>query len=302
MFPVSAPRGGAREVPPTAVSVSRRLAVSAGRARVILRARAFLIRFGRAGAPANVLKAKNRDGATAAPTTRFGLLTALGVAARAWDLPLCPFAFRRAKRALKKELALFIRKQARPLKRKLLRKILRHPETQPIVRKSLALIWVLALRVGNLGKITNADVHFLKVDEVPFARVRLRGLKGWDLGMSNCIRFVPLVGLAAVHRHDVRCASSRPPTAPFLDVSPSAIVKRLKAFDPQHSGHSPRRGAATFLANRGLSKLKISEILMHKNVAMTRLYVDPAPRQREVHAQISASRLLLGTRPCRKPR
>ena len=224
-------------------------------------------------------KWKTKTGNQMAPTTLFGYITAVKVAANVLDLVIPHLAFKRHIRRCKKALALHDRKRAFLLSFADLTEIVGDLTVAPEVRMALLLCWGLALRLGCLENILNRDIMVISRDLV---RIRVRGFKGADLGLSNKYRWVRTRGVFAPLLYRFQHASLKDPNSPFLPVSRSRMVYALKNFDKRLSAHSVRRGAAQHLANKGFSMKKIPLLLDHKSIAMTEIYIDPTRQQPHV--------------------
>ena len=214
-----------------------------------------------------------------APTTMFGYLTAVKVASTVINQSVPAPVFRRHIRRCKKLLALHIRKRAVPLEFAALKDIISGYWSEPVVRHAILLCWGLALRLGNLTKILNKDITVISDTLV---RIRVRGFKGSDLGLSNKYRWVQTQGIFAPLMYRFRQASQKDPDEVFLPVSRSRMVYALKDYDDELSAHSVRRGAAQHLADKGHSMAEIQQLLDHKSLEMTEIYIDPTVAQPHV--------------------
>ena len=233
---------------------------------------------------------RTKTGKPLAPTTMFGYLTAVKVASQLVpDRTIPALIFRRHIRRCKKALALHERKRAVPLKFRDLQQILSDTTIDPPTRRAILLCWGLALRLGNLVKILNKDIKLVGKDLV---QIRVRGLKGADLGLSNKYRFLHLTGIFAPLRRLFEHAQTADQNLPLLSVSRAQMVYAMKGYDQTLTAHSVRRGAAQHLANKGLSMRRIQQVLDHKSLEMTEIYVNPSARQPHVLRALSSVRFL----------
>jgi len=238
----------------------------------------------------NILSWKTRFGKPLAPTTLFGMMTALLVAAGLADVSPPPWEKRRAKRVIDKLLATHVRRQAPPFTPKLVRRVFRNTTVDMDVRRAVVFAWLLGLRAGTVRMIRVQDVQPAGKKHL---RIRLVAFKGSDLGTGNVVTFVKNEGLMTRLWTPVsRSLRENDPESPLFNVSPGKIVAALKKEMPTATGHSLRRGAAMTLARCGVSLLKISRFLNHKSVETTKIYIDPFPKQREVRAILSLRRKL----------
>lgn len=233
---------------------------------------------------------RTKTGKSLAPTTMFGYLTAIKVASQLVPNRLIGgLVFRRHIRRCKKALALHERKRAIPLKFRDLQQILSDATINPATRRAILLCWGLALRLGNLEKIKNKDIKFIGKDLI---RIRVRAMKGADLGLSNKYRFLHLSGIFAPLKRLFQQALDLDPDLPLLAISRQQMVYALKGYDKSLASHSVRRGAAQHLASKGISMSRIQQVLDHKTVLMTEIYINPCVRQPHVRRALASARCL----------
>lgn len=257
----------------------RTLAVGATRAKLISKMILLSLQSSPLEVMDDVWRWKTKAGKQLAPTTMFGYFTAIKVASNVINIVIPTLPYKRHLRSCKKDLALHERKRAIPLEFADLKEILSDLTIEPEVRHAILFCWGLALRLGNLTKILNRDIQVMSDTLV---RIRVRGLKGSDLGLSNKYRWVETRGLFVPLMYRFRQAALREPDSPFLSISRARMVYALKNFDNDLSAHSVRRGAAQHLANKGFSMAKIQALLDHKSIAMTEIYIDPTRQQPHV--------------------
>ena len=221
---------------PSAKVLAKQLAVSAGRARLI---RVMLVRLLAAHNPEEVTfyvlhRVVARTGRPTKPTTKFGELTALKVAAGLAGVTLDKLVFRRALRRVKKQLALHVRKKAPPLPFPILKKLMGKKKIPRETRLGILFAWALGLRLGTLRKIRCGHLVFLKNQTV--CRVRVVAWKGHDLEEENLYKFFPLTGLFRQLRPFlVRRASCHPRLLVFDRSVPRRAFRALKAESPDFS-------------------------------------------------------------------
>lgn len=235
---------------------------------------------------------KTRCGKPLAPTTRSNMLSALCSGFLALTGRKLDTATARAERKLiKKALAEHVRKQAVPATLREIRRVLLDAAVPIRVRSAIRFMWVLGLRAVDLTKILGKDVlnrSRLSLDGA--AVVRMRGVKGVNPGSRGYYRFVPLCGLAAPLR---KIFLDTPRSKLLFAASRAEIVRALRRVNPRLSAHSPRRGAATALANAGASTREVRDHLGHTKLASTRLYIAPSPVQRDARRRIKVATLLV---------
>ena len=237
-----------------------------------------------------VRSARTRQGTPIAPTTTMSLLTAIPVAIQLVEQRVHrTFELRRAIRATKMEIALHIKKQALPLTLPHIRSIASDTTVHAKVRKAIIAAWVIALRYSDLGKVQRKDVSLIHQRRRWLLKVRLRGVKGAQLGKPAHVRFVPLKGISRT----LKFFGEGDPNERIWQVPVARFKAALRKQNKQYSLHSPRRGAALFLANHGVSVTAISHHLGHSSVETTRHYIDPSPQQVECRCQIRRAMLLI---------
>jgi integrase len=228
-------------------------------------------------------KWRTRRGTRMKPSTVLTYVTAVQVAANVMNLESDKWAWRRVMRGIKKRLSLHVPKQAVPMRRAELKAVINHPRVATDVKKTIAFMWLLALRFGDLPKIQKMDVSAFK-DRM---RIRCRGLKGYEMGRTAHFRWLPLNGVAKVIWPNlVQATRSHFPKAPIFKASRSRVLRALRLVNPSLSTHSIRRGVATHLADRGHRMSSISKFLGHANVEVTRKYVQPRPSQPEAKSML----------------
>ena len=194
-------------------------------------------------------KWKSRHGKQLQPTTALNYATAIQVAAKYQKIPIDAWKFRRVMRGIKKDLSLHTAKQAIPMTKQQVKRVINHPAVNPTVQRAVAFTWLLGLRAGDLCKIQEKDVT--KFGHV--MRVRARGLKGYQHGRVAHYRWLPHNGLANRVWSDLKIAARMQRSTPLFNVSRSRILRALRLVLPAAGSHSLRRGVATHLANKGMS-------------------------------------------------
>jgi integrase len=277
--------------------VARDLAVTLSRAKVICS----MIDRLRVASPIQLMndiihKWKTKKGTPLAPTSCLTLVTAAKVAATYTQREVDKWEYKRIERTIKKRLATHIRRQARPMSKQELRRLRDSPDISPLVKAAIVFSWVLALRCGDLKHIKGKDVTVFKSNipcgQPAVIRIRARGLKGSEHGKPAHFRWIPREGLARSIWAMLKNARATP-TRPIFDVSTARMVKALKTVAQDLSGHSVRRGAATHLANIGTPMSSIQKLLGHSHIWVTRMYVEPAPRQPEARKLTALTSKLL---------
>ncbi len=274
---------------------AKALGVTPGRAQAIQRMMAHLRRPTRQAADTLIVQTRSwrtRAGKPLKPTTRENMLSALCAGFRAITGRALETATVRAeRRIIKKNLATHIRKQAVPATKREVERLLSDTAVPLRIRHAVRMMWCLGLRAGDLGHIRGKDVlNQARLRLQGAAVVRMRGVKGVGPGSRGYHRFLPLTGLAAPL---ARLLAETRPEQPVFTASTVEIVRALRLVNPKLSGHSPRRGSATHLANAGASMRQIRDHLGHQRLSSTRLYVAPAVGQRDALRRRAVATMLL---------
>ena len=82
------------------------------------------------------------------------------------------------------------------------------------------------------------------------------------------------------------------PHKPIFYLTRYMLLKMLRSTGIHFGSHSPRRGVATYFASKCHSLNSIRKILGHKNVNVTRLYIQPHWKQPEARKMIRLTRCL----------
>jgi integrase len=232
-----------------------------------------------------------------APTTLSGYVSAISTACQmAGEEMRDNVDWKGIVRGINKRKATHIRRQAFPLTRRLWRRIVASPSVSTLHRQAIIMCWTLALRVGDLQHLKPSSVRIMmdKKTGEEVAEFDMSGIKGHDLGNAAHFKYVSLTGPAAQLRRLVRTKSKLPREAqpPLIKVSTNAIRRTLKRFDGRLGSHSIRRGIATFLTNKGKPMRVVQEVLAHKSITSTRMYVATSLQQKAVQRAVRLSRLM----------
>lgn len=235
---------------------------------------------------------RTKSGHLLRPTTRISILSAL---TRGFEeVTGSPAPIKKEFRLAKRDLLRHIRRQAVPLTKEHLRRVLRDTSTSMSTRRAILFCWLLALRAGDLRHIQRKDVvnrpellTHLHNDAI----IRMRGVKGSRPGARGYYRILPLVGLASQLKRII--LRQTPTSGLVFETTRTQIVRALKKIDPQYSAHSIRRGAATFLATAGVSTRHIRDHLGHQTTDSTRIYIAPNPNQKDLKRRAAMATLLL---------
>jgi integrase len=199
-------------------------------------------------------------------------------------------------RTLNKRKALHIRKQALPMTVQDLRRIASAPHLALEVRQVTVLAFSLGLRHADTQVLQWRDLHYDQQSKT--LRLRFRGLKNSEIGSRVHWRFLHCTGPASLLRQvGIQSATHPPEEYVFRAVSRARLIRALRWTNPNYTAHSLRRGCATHLSNQGVPMSQISDHLGHKDIATTRLYIEPAPGQLESRQTIRLARLATSLPP-----
>lgn len=229
---------------------------------------------------------RTKRGTPLAASSRLSLVTALLAAGQAVlnaTFSQKPF-WKRLMRTIKNALALHIPRQATPMPRHALISILRHVRTP--IDTCLRLMWLLGCRWADTQKLYGKDVLQLSPTA---ALLRMRGSKSQRAGKAAYHRVLSLRGLGAPLFNILTEAASHPEQK-IIPTTYADIMRVLKAHN--FTAHSLRRGAATTLADAGVSMTLIGAHLGHDSIESTRLYVTPNLGQQDLRRKASVAQLL----------
>lgn len=210
-------------------------------------------------------------------------------------------SFKKAVRELRRQIASHIVRHAPPLTKTNFRAVMGDTRSPPTVRAAVALAFLLGLRFSDVLRAEALDIHGFTAQGRPSTtptaktlRIRIRGAKNLQEGRRGHWKWLPCSGAGRLARDVLaRLAAKFPTGSLFREVSRYAFLRALRRHQRDATLHSPRRGAATALADEGVSMNKVRVFLGHVSADTTRLYVEPRPAQRESQTALSAARLLL---------
>lgn len=291
-------KGGAIQIPrvsadsfpdhlfePSALGVSKR------RAAEILKTARLLPTWSAEGAVEIVKQTafwRTKAGKPLAPTSRMSIATAVSHALFVLTgLAPSTSPWKSEIRKLKAKISHHIPRQAVPATRTdIKRAIAREPV--PLIRLALAFVWGLGLRAGHACRFQGRDlVNKTTLDHDKVAILRARGLKGMRPGKRGYFKYLPLAGMCSPLLPHL--AGEFRPKQRLLPVSRVQLVKALQRANPALTGHSPRVGSATRLANLGASHKVVRDFLGHESVQSTRMYVQPRAGQRDVMRKVAVA-------------
>jgi integrase len=229
---------------------------------------------------ADVFTWRTKKGTLLAPTTtRNYLLAARTGFQLAFPTATVPATLAARQRRAKKEIAAWGEDRAVPMTVAEYRSIRRSRKrnTRP-ARMALQLMWAGGLRYADVRKITPSDIQPLGSG----IRVCIRGRKGNKKGAYVWLQAGPqrrsLAAWLLTKAGPQRVSTALRVETPILEGLTRGrlvAVLRLVTGNAALTAHSARRGAATYLADRGVAMTRIRDFLGHDDVATTRIYVEP---------------------------
>lgn len=232
---------------------------------------------------------KTKDGKTLSPGYLRYLLNAVNSAAtelKIWNRPPRQLAI--ARRTTRRAFLQWREKRATPLSKKDARHLLNDKTLQATVWAMLVTCFVTGSRYADARNAREVDFTKFRVKGKRVIRWEIFSLKSNTKGMVKFIpashqatRLVSFLWKRARGRPD----NSLPRTnsAFVFQISRARFVRALRNVtnNQTYSAHSPRRGAATRLANLGFSLEQIRKLLGHAAISTTRHYIGARPHQKE---------------------